>query len=63
VLVMAGSLEIKKYIPPGIGTLSTHKITFVLWLAFVILIFGALTFFPALSLGPIVEHMIMRAGQ
>lgn len=62
-LAMAGSLAKKKYIPPGIGTLPTHQITFVLWLAVVILIVGALTFFPALSLGPIVEHMIMFAGQ
>ncbi len=61
-LAMAGSLAKKKYIPPSIGTLPTHQITFVLWLAVVILIVGALTFFPALSLGPIVEHMIMRAG-
>jgi K+-transporting ATPase ATPase A chain len=62
-LAMAGSLVKKKYIPPGIGTLPTHQITFVLWLAVVILIVGALTFFPALSLGPIVEHMIMYSGQ
>jgi K+-transporting ATPase ATPase A chain len=61
-LAMAGSLSKKKYIPPSIGTLPTHQITFVLWLAVVILIVGALTFFPALSLGPIVEHMIMYAG-
>ncbi len=61
-LAMAGSLAKKKYIPPSIGTLPTHQILFVLWLAFVILIVGALTFFPALSLGPIVEHMIMHAG-
>ncbi len=62
-LAMAGSLAKKKYIPPSTGTLPTHQITFVLWLAVVILIVGALTFFPALSLGPIVEHMIMYAGQ
>lgn len=62
-LAMAGSLAKKKYIPPSIGTLPTHQILFVLWLAFVILIVGALTFFPALSLGPIVEHVIMHAGQ
>jgi K+-transporting ATPase ATPase A chain len=61
-LAMAGSLAKKKYIPPSIGTLPTHQITFVLWLAVVILIVGALTFFPALSLGPIVEHMIMQGG-
>ncbi len=62
-LAMAGSLAKKKYIPPSIGTLPTHQTSFVLWLAVVILIVGALTFFPALSLGPIVEHMIMHAGQ
>jgi K+-transporting ATPase ATPase A chain len=62
-LAMAGSLSKKKYIPPSIGTLPTHQITFVLWLAVVILVVGALTFFPALSLGPIVEHMIMYTGQ
>ncbi len=62
-LAMAGSLAKKKYIPPSIGTLPTHQILFVLWLAFVILIVGALTFFPALSLGPIIEHLIMHAGQ
>jgi K+-transporting ATPase ATPase A chain len=62
-LAMAGSLAKKKYIPPSIGTLPTHQVSFVLWLALVILIIGALTFFPALSLGPIVEHMIMHAGQ
>jgi len=45
-LAMAGSLSKKKYIPPSIGTLPTHQITFVLWLAVVILIVGALTFFP-----------------
>ncbi|MFZ2071811.1 MAG: potassium-transporting ATPase subunit KdpA [Halobacteriota archaeon] len=61
-LAMAGSLAKKKYIPPSIGTLPTHQISFVLWLAVVILIVGALAFFPALSLGPIVEHMIMHGG-
>lgn len=62
-LAMAGSLAKKKYVPPSIGTLPTHQISFVLWLGVVILIVGALTFFPALSLGPIVENMIMNAGQ
>ncbi len=62
-LAMAGSLARKKYIPPSVGTLPTHQITFILWLAFVILTVGALTFFPALSLGPIVEHMKMLAGE
>ena len=58
-LAMAGSLAEKKYIPPSLGTLPTDKAPFAIWLTLVILIVGALTFFPALSLGPIVEHLIM----
>ncbi len=60
VLAMAGSLAEKKYIPPSLGTLPTDKIPFAIWLTLVILIVGALTFFPALALGPIVEHLAMR---
>ncbi len=59
VLAMAGSLADKKYIPPSLGTLPTDKLPFALWLTVVILIVGALTFFPALALGPIVEHLMM----
>jgi len=59
VLAMAGSLGEKKYIPPSLGTLPTDKVPFAIWLTLVILIVGALTFFPALALGPIVEHLIM----
>ena len=59
VLAMAGSLAEKKYVPPSLGTLPTDKVPFALWLTLVILIIGALTFFPALSLGPIVEHITM----
>lgn len=62
-LAMAGSLAGKKYVPPSLGTLPTDKVPFVLWLTLVILIVGALTFFPALSLGPIVEHLIMLGGK
>lgn len=58
-LAMAGSLAEKKYVPPSLGTLPTDKVPFALWLGLVIMIVGALTFFPALSLGPIVEHLIM----
>lgn len=58
-LAMAGSLAGKKYVPPSLGTLPTDKVPFALWLALVILIVGALTFFPALSMGPIVEHLMM----
>ena len=59
VLAMAGSLAEKKYVPPSLGTLPTDKVPFALWLTLVILIIGALTFFPALALGPIVEHLTM----
>jgi K+-transporting ATPase ATPase A chain len=59
VLAMAGSLAGKKFVPPSLGTLPTDQPPFVLWLVLVILIVGALTFFPALSMGPIVEHLTM----
>ena len=57
ILAMAGSLAGKKYVPPSLGTLPTDKAPFAIWLLLVILIVGALTFFPALALGPIVEHL------
>ena len=56
---MAGGLAGKKYVPPSLGTLPTDKFPFAFWLTLVILIVGALTFFPALALGPIVEHLSM----
>ena len=59
VLAMAGSLAGKKFVPPSLGTLPTDQAPFVLWLILVILIVGALSFFPALSMGPIVEHLSM----
>lgn len=62
ILAMAGSLAMKKYVPPSVGTLPTDQLPFIFWLISVILIVGALTFFPALALGPIVEHMIMLGG-
>ncbi|MCL4473938.1 MAG: potassium-transporting ATPase subunit KdpA [Actinobacteria bacterium] len=58
-LAMAGSLAAKKYVPPSLGTLPTNNMTFITWLIVVVLIVGALTFLPALGLGPIVEHLIM----
>jgi len=61
-LAMAGSLAGKKYVPPSLGTLPTDKVPFAIWLTLVILIVGALTFFPALSLGPIVEQLTMLGG-
>jgi K+-transporting ATPase ATPase A chain len=63
ILAMAGSLVRKKYTPPSAGTLPTHQVPFILWLVIVILIVGALTFFPALAMGPMVEHLLMEGGQ
>ena len=57
VLAIAGSLAGKKYTPPGAGTLPTHTPLFVALLVGVVLIVGALTFIPALALGPIAEHL------
>jgi len=57
VLAMAGSLAGKKFIPTGPGTLPTHTPLFVVLLAGVVFLVGALTFLPALALGPIVEFM------
>lgn len=62
VLAMAGSLAEKKYVPPSLGTLPTDRAPFVIWLLLVIIIIGALTFFPALALGPVVEHLVMTGG-
>ncbi|MGA2161146.1 MAG: potassium-transporting ATPase subunit KdpA [Methanoregula sp.] len=61
-LALAGSLVTKKIVPPSEGTLRDHRPLFILWLVFVILIVGALSFLPALSLGPIAEYMGMVAG-
>jgi K+-transporting ATPase ATPase A chain len=59
VLALAGSLVRKKYTPPGAGTLPTHTPLFVTLLVGTVLLVGALTFVPALALGPIVEHLQM----
>jgi K+-transporting ATPase ATPase A chain len=59
VLAIAGSLVKKKCTPPGLGTLPTHTPLFVVMLVSVVMIVGALTFIPALALGPIVEHLQM----
>jgi potassium-transporting ATPase potassium-binding subunit len=62
-LALAGSLARKKAVPPSLGTFPVTTPLFTTLLVSVILIVGALTFFPALSLGPIVEHLLMYAGQ
>jgi K+-transporting ATPase ATPase A chain len=60
-LAIAGSLARKKLVPPGAGTLPTHTPLFVVLLAGTVILVGALTFIPALALGPIVEHLQMLA--
>ena len=62
VLAIAGSLAAKKIVPAGPGTLPTHSPLFVVLLIGVVLLVGALTFLPALALGPIVEHLQMIAA-
>jgi K+-transporting ATPase ATPase A chain len=58
-LALAGSLAKKKKTPEGAGTLPTHTPLFIVWLIAVVILVGALNFFPALALGPIVEHLIL----
>jgi len=62
-LAVAGNLAKKKLVPPSPGTFPVHTPLFTVLLVGVILIVGALTFFPALSLGPILEHLLMHAGK
>jgi potassium-transporting ATPase potassium-binding subunit len=62
-LAIAGNLAQKKYVPPSLGTFPVTTPLFTMLLISVILILGALTFFPALSLGPILEHLLMHAGR
>lgn len=63
VLALAGNLAKKKYVPQSVGTFPVTTPLFSTLLIGVILIVGALTFFPALSLGPILEHLLMAAGK
>jgi K+-transporting ATPase ATPase A chain len=62
-LAIAGNLAGKKYVPPSLGTFPVTTPLFTVLLIGVILIVGALTFFPALSLGPILEHLLMATGK
>jgi K+-transporting ATPase ATPase A chain len=61
-LALAGNLARKKSIPPSPGTFPVNTALFTVLLTGVILIVGALTFFPALSLGPILEHLLLQHG-
>jgi K+-transporting ATPase ATPase A chain len=62
-LAIAGNLARKKYVPPSLGTFPVTTPLFTMLLMGVIVIIGALTFFPALSLGPILEHLQLAAGK
>ncbi|MGA9461928.1 MAG: potassium-transporting ATPase subunit KdpA [Terracidiphilus sp.] len=63
VLALAGNLAQKKSVPPSPGTFPVNTPLFTVLLIGVVLILGALTFFPALSLGPILEHLLLQHGQ
>jgi potassium-transporting ATPase potassium-binding subunit len=63
VLAMAGSLARKKKIPASAGTLPTHTLLFIAWLIGVVIIVGALSFLPALALGPIVQQLLLGSGR
>ncbi|HTX77748.1 MAG TPA: potassium-transporting ATPase subunit KdpA [Terracidiphilus sp.] len=62
VLALAGHLAQKKSVPPSPGTFPVNGPLFTVLLVGTVLILGALTFFPALSLGPILEHLLLKAG-
>lgn len=61
VLALAGSLARKKLVPSSAGTLPTHTPLFIGWLAATVVLVGALSFIPALALGPIVEHLMLHS--
>ncbi len=63
VLALAGNLAQKKSVPPSPGTFPVNTSLFTVLLVGVVLIVGALTFFPALSLGPILEHLLLQSGK
>ncbi len=62
ILAIAGSIAVKKQTPASSGTFQTDRPLFMVLLISIILIVGALTFFPALLLGPILEHFLLTAG-
>jgi len=63
VLAIAGSLAAKRTVPASVGTLPTHTPLFVMLLIGTVILVGALTFVPALALGPVVEHLMMNAAR
>jgi potassium-transporting ATPase potassium-binding subunit len=63
IMAIAGNLARKKLVPVSAGTFPVTTPLFTMLLMSVVLIIGALTFFPALSLGPILEHVLMHSGR
>jgi potassium-transporting ATPase potassium-binding subunit len=63
VLAISGNMLKKKFNPPSLGTFPTDGLLFMVLLISIIIIIGALTFFPALSIGPIMEHLLMQSGR
>jgi K+-transporting ATPase ATPase A chain len=61
-LALAGSFVAKKIVPVSDGTLRDHRPLFIVWLVFVVIVVGALSFLPALALGPLVEYLTMISG-
>jgi K+-transporting ATPase ATPase A chain len=61
-LALAGSFVAKKIVPVSDGTLRDHRPLFIMWLVFVVIVIGALSFLPALALGPLVEYLTMISG-
>ena len=61
-VTIAGSLAGKKKVPVSAGTLPTHTPLFVSWLVMIVLVVGALAFFPVLALGPVVEQLLLQQG-
>jgi K+-transporting ATPase ATPase A chain len=62
ILALAGNLASKRSVPASVGTFQTEGMTFIVLLVGTVVLIGALTFLPALAMGPIVEHFLMGAG-
>lgn len=63
IMALAGALGQKKLVPTGAGTFPVSGVTFAILLAGTVLLIGALTFLPALALGPVVEHFLTNQGK
>jgi K+-transporting ATPase ATPase A chain len=63
VLAIAGCMAARQSLPPGLGTFPTNGVLFTTLLVFVVLVVGALTYLPALALGPVLEHFVALSGR